>query len=483
MAANENPLGGPGATPRKLKFDHRALGSTGLRQYGGLVVEEFLPDLRGSKASATYREMADNDPTVGAVLFAVSMLLRQASWAVQAVDDSPEAEDAKAFVEEVLFDDMCSTFTDVMDEVCSMFQYGYAPLEIIWKRRPDGKIGINSLALRAQPTVSRWQIDEADGTIDGLWQQPLSGPLVFIPIEKLLLFRTTVVRNNPEGRSLLRTSYRPWRNKKRVEEIEGVGIERDLAGLPVARIPGTFFDADADADDMLVRDRWNTLVKNIRNDAQQGLVLPSDRDHSGHYLYELTLMNSGSTRAIDTSKIIDRYDRQIATSVLADFIFLGQNSVGSFALSSDKTALFSTAIGGFLQSVAGVFNRHLLPRLWRLNRFDPEFMPKMVPGDVESVNLSELGGFITSLAGAGMPLFPDRELENHLRESAGWPAAPDEGVDLETPPMPIAGPGAAMAIAEHGAVLAGPQDTPGGPPKPGEPEGDGDDDSEGEPTE
>jgi hypothetical protein len=64
---------------------------------------------------------------------------------------------------------------------------------------------------------------------------------VFIPIEKMLLFRTTVQRNNPEGRSMLRTAYRPWRNKKRIEEIEGVGIERDLAGLPMARIPGKFF--------------------------------------------------------------------------------------------------------------------------------------------------------------------------------------------------------------------------------------------------
>lgn len=454
----------------KARFDPAAVGNTGLRQYGGLVSEEFLKELQGPKGAAVFREMSDNDPIVGAVVFAVSMLLRQADWDVQAVDESEEAEDAKAFVEEVLFDDMVSTWADVIDEVCSMFVYGYAPLEIIWKRRDDGKIGLRSLSLRAQPTVARWEIDPGDGTIDGLWQQPLSGPQVFIPIEKLLLFRTTVVRNNPEGRSLLRTAFRAWRNKKRIEEIEGVGVERDLAGLPIVRIPSTFFSADADPDQKAVLASYQKLARQIKIDKQQGVVIPSDVNSAGKFLYDVSLLSSAGSRAIDTSKIVDRYDKQIATSVLADFIFLGQGSVGSFALSSDKTALFATAIGGFLNAVAGVFNRHLLPRIWELNSFDPDMMPKLVPGDVETVNLGELGTFITAIAGAGMPLFPDRDLENHLRESAGWPSAPDEGADFDTPPMPIAGPGAAMAIAEHASTLPEPA---GGPPqKPGEAEKD-----------
>jgi hypothetical protein len=446
--------------PRKaIKFDPNSIGQTGLRQYGGIVTEEFLKELQGPKGAAVFREMSDNDPIVGAVVFAVSMLIRQATWSVQCVDETAEAEDAKTFVEDVLFNDMACPFADVVDEVCSMFVYGYAPMEIVWLRREDGTIGVREIALRAQPTVSRWQIDEADGTIDGLWQQPLSGPLVFIPIEKMLLFRTTKVRNNPEGRSLLRTAYRPWRNKKRIEEIEGVGVERDLAGLPVARIPGRFFDADADPDDKRVMSQWQNLVKNIRFDKQQGIVLPSDTDAKGKLLYDITLLNSGSTRAIDTSKIIDRYDKAIATSVLADFIFLGQGAVGSFALSSDKTALFATAVGGFLKSIAEVFNRHLLPRLWELNAFDPEVMPTLKPGDIETQDLAELGSFISTLAGAGMPLFPDRELENHLREEAGLPQAPEDGAEdyADTPPMPIAGPAAAMAIAEHASTLPQPE--------------------------
>lgn len=441
-----------------LNFDPTIIGSTGLKQSGGIVTEEFLKELQGTKGSAVYKEMSSNDAIVGAMLFSVSMLLRNAEWTVTAADDSQPAEDAKTFVEEVL-DDMTTPMTDVMDEVCSMFTYGYAPLEIIWRRREDGQIGLKKVQLRAQTSVSRWEIDDDTGKILGLWQQPLLGPLVFIPIEKLLLFRTTVERNNPEGKSLLRTAYRSWRNKKRIEEIEGVGIERDLAGLPIARIPGKFFSADASPDEKAVFQGWTKLVGNVRQDKQQGILIPSDKDSSGNPLYDFQLMNSGGSRQVNTTEVINRYDRAMATSILADFIFLGQSSVGSFALSSDKTALFATAVGGFMKSVASVFNRHLMPRLWELNAYNPDLMPTLQPGDIETQNLTELAQFVSSLAGSGMMLFPDRELENHLRTAAGFPAAPEDGEDFMTPEIQD------QVLAErYGVMPSDPRYQPKAPP-------------------
>ena len=58
-----------------------------------------------------------------------------------------------------------------------------------------------------------------------------------IPRAKCLLFRPTAYKSNPEGRSILRTAYRPWYNLTQIENIEGIGIERDLAGLPVVKVP------------------------------------------------------------------------------------------------------------------------------------------------------------------------------------------------------------------------------------------------------
>jgi hypothetical protein len=54
-------------------------------------------------------------------------------------------------------------------------------------------------------------------------------------------------------------------------------------------------------------------------------------------------------------------------------------------------------------------------------------MPCLVPGDLEKPDLGQLSAYIQSLTTAGAQMFPDRELENHLREAAGLPLAPEDG--------------------------------------------------------
>ena len=452
MAEPSAPYAAP---PYRLKLDPTVIGSTGLRQFGGFVNEEYLKELQGLRGVRTYREMADNDATVGAVLFAITMLIRQATWHVQEADETPEAEAGKEFLKEVL-DDLCRPWGDIVAEICTMFTYGFAPMELVWKRRggpaaqdkesrskfSDGKIGLRNLALRAQQTVIRWQFDTEDGEILGMWQQPWAGAMVFVPTPKLVVFRTQAISGNPEGRSILRNAYRAYYFKKRIEEIEGVGIERDLAGLPVATIPAQYMSPEADPLDKAVYSQWKTMVQNVRRDAQEGIIIPSDRDSSGNPLFDFKLLSTGGSRTFDTTKVVDRWNRAIAMSVLADFIFLGQQAVGSFALSSDKTALFATAIGGFLGSIADTMNRCVVDALWELNGLPDEAKPRLVPGDLEKPNLVELAGFIQTLAGAGATMFPDRDLENHLREAAGLPPAPEDpasgdgGADEVPPPKP-----------------------------------------------
>jgi hypothetical protein len=295
-------------------------------------------------------------------------------------------------------------------------------------------------------------------------QQPISGGQVTIPIQKMLLFRTTAERNNPEGRSILRSAWRAWTFKKRMEEIEGIGVERDLAGLPVGRIPSQFMAADADPGDRAVFTAWTQMISRIKRDQQEGVIIPSDKDQNGNYLFELSLLSTAGSRTIDTTKIIERYDRAIATSVLADFIFLGQQAVGSFALSSDKTALFAQSLKAFLDVVIGEFNRKLVPALWDLNSFPEDTMPEVAFTDVETIDLTQIAALISTMTGAGAQMFPDRDLENHLRKMAGLPEAPEEG-DEEGQPMldefgqPMVAPGAVLPGQEPAAG----EDFGGGP--------------------
>ena len=66
-------------------------------------------------------------------------------------------------------------------------------------------------------------------------------------------------------------------------------------------------------------------------------------------------------------------------------------------------------------------NKNLVPRLWGLNGFDIKYMPKAKPGPVGKIDIDELGKYISDLARAGAPLFPDEKLEGELRHAANLP--------------------------------------------------------------
>lgn len=420
-------------------LDLRELGLTGLERFGGWVYEEFLQELQGQRAVQVYQEMSSNDPVIGAVLHAIEMLIRQVEWRVEPGGRSLEDMAAAHFLETCL-EDMEMTWEETIAEILSMLVYGWSYHEILYKvrhgqsrdpaynsRYSDGRIGWRGFPIRAQSSLWEWQFDE-NGRILGMVQMaPPDYKLRVIPMEKSLLFRTTSYKNNPEGRSVLRSAFRPWYFKKHIETIEGIGIERDLAGLPIAWVPPELLSPNASPEDRQVLESIKRIVTNVRRDEQEGIVFPLVYDENGNKVFDFGLLSTGGTRQFNTDAVIARYDQRIAMTVLADFILLGHEQVGSFSLASSKTHLFSVALGTWLNVIAAQFNRIAIPRLFALNSFRLEKLPKLVPGDIEVPNLTELGDYITKLAGAGMDLFPDEKLEDYLRKVANLPK-PDYAV-------------------------------------------------------
>lgn len=416
----------------------RETGVTGLRRAGGYVQEEFLPQLAGYRAIQVYREMRDNDPVVGAIMYAIDKIIRQVQWRVQPASTALEDQRAAKFLESCLTD-MSYTWEDTISEILSMLTFGWSLHEIVYKRRSgdsrdpamrskydDGLIGWRKLPIRAQDTLQEWAFDD-NGGIRGMYQSaPPNYTLVFIPVEKSLLFRTTTAKNNPEGRSILRNAYRPWYFKKRIEEIEAIGVERDLAGFPVMFVDPEIMRDDAPGWKQTIFNDYKDVVINIRRDQQEGLILPSMYDDNGNQLYRLELLSAGGARQFDTDRIITRYDQRISTTVLADFILLGQSANGSYALSSDKTDLFALSVRAWLEVIKSVMNEHAVQRLFNVNGMSLKKLPELTYGDIETPPLTEIGTFIQQLAGAGAPLFPDTALENHLRQMARLPERREE---------------------------------------------------------
>lgn len=403
----------------------------------GTIEEEFLPNLMGRNAMRVYKEMRDNDAICGSILFCVDMVLRSVQWRTEINKNAKDPEGEGSFLWECMMD-MAHTWPDFVSEVMSMLPYGWSWFETVYKKRSgpneseapnapasskydDGKVGWRKFAIRGQDSWERWQFDP-NGAVNALIQRPAPDFTErVIPIQKSLLFRTTNYKNNPEGRSIFRNAYRSWFFKQRIENIEGMGIERDLVGLPVACVDPEILKVNASDDDKQLLAAIKMIVQNIKRDKNEGVIWPQVFDEQGHPLYELKLLAAGGARQFDLNGTITRYKQEIAMTVLADFILLGHEQVGSFALSSDKTDLFAVALGTYLDSIQEVINRFAVPRLWILNGMDPSNCPKVVHGDISTPDLGILGAYILALVQAGMPMFPDEQLENHLRQVAHLP--------------------------------------------------------------
>ena len=413
-------------TPTNFK----QLGVTGLRRYGPYVYEEFLPELRWPNAGRVYQEMADNDAVIGSIMYLAEMLIRGCKWEVQECGNSDVDREAAKFLRECMTD-MDMSWDNTICEILSMMVYGFSFHEIVYKVRrgpeesnskyrskySDGRIGWRRLPCRAQTSLAEWEFDKEGDVTAFIQRCEPDFNTVRIPMNKGLLFRTRISKDNPEGKSLLRNAYRSWFFKKHFEEIEGIGIERDLAGFPVLTAPENL-DLWNEDDPKMVKMRQDAeaLVASVRRDSEEGMLLPHG--------WDLKLLTSGSSRQINIGDTIDRYDNRIAITMLSDIILIGNNRTGSFALADTKQSLLAAALQAQVANIADVFNAFAVPKLFAMNNFPGLVdLPKIVPSGIQTPSVSEVALMLRAM---GLNISKDKELLSYLWHVLGFPSMSDE---------------------------------------------------------
>ena len=423
------------------------LGVAGDNTHNGQIrADEFLPELRGKKAIRKYREMRDNDSTVGAVMYSVEQILRDVDLDVKPVDDSDAAKVEADFVKSVL-NDMDHTLDDHIAEALSFLSYGFGWFEVIYKRRvgptersdkkhskyTDGRLGVKKIAARAPWTINKFDVDQKTGDVLGIEQSVgLMNGKNYIPLNKSLYYRTTSINGDPSGRSILRNAYTSYEYLNNIQSIEAIAVERELAGIPVARIPAEYLSGDASATQTgFVRD-LQQILRDVKFNEQGYIVLPSDTypDKDGApsstRLVDIELMASNGKRNIDINPIVSRYQHDIARSVLSEFLLLG-SSGGSYALSKSKTDLFLRALESYIQAIVDVLNKQLVERLWQLNGLNYDLMPTITAGDVAPHDLREVAAFLRNLNGANIDVSSHPEVVKDLMDIADLEYDPEVG--------------------------------------------------------
>jgi hypothetical protein len=419
-------------------------GRSGIRRSGGQILDEYLPELQGRRGRAVLTEMA-HDPVLGGGLLVIDLIARGVEWSVDPADDSPAATRSADLVASAM-QDMVTPWPDVVSGALTMIPFGWSWLETVYKKRSgptidaygyrsqhtDGLLGWAELPHRAQNSHAEWLYAdvESDRIIGWTQNDPATGKMRTLLRSRGLHFRTSAASDNPEGKSALRLAYRPWYLKRRVEEYEAIGIERDLAGLPMAEVPEeVLLGDDPRSADILAG--VGELLRDVRRNETDGVVWPLGWDELGNARYRFSLMASGGARQVDTDKVISRYDQRCAMALLTDFMLIGHEGVGGglgTGVADSKSDLFAAALETYLDRVGSEFNEVAVPDLLAVNGFPPESAPTLNHSPVQAPSLAELSQLLAAIAQAGGLPFPDEALMAHLYKRAGLPAPAAEAI-------------------------------------------------------
>jgi hypothetical protein len=427
------------------------LGLPSLRNRGGRIDEERRDRLRGKRKFVVYREMGDSDSTCGGFLNAVQVFLGKVQGRVKAreVDgvQSPEAE-AIAQRFEGAFADMEDTPSEMRAEIVKFAcRDGSAPMERTYKicrgdtvkdaeGRPDpmfasdfndGLIAWRSWSIRPLESVDRWLYD-AEKRLRGMVQiADEDYRSREIPIEKLLLFRFRGSKRNPEGDSMFSIAERDYYFKRNFEEYEAIGMERDLAGLPVVEVPADVLHPGASAEKRATFESMRDLATLVRRDALEGVVIPAETASDGKPTgFKFRLMTSGGSRAVNMGDVIKRLRGQISVALGAAFMYAGMDGVGARSLDESKQDVFRLVGASILQAMKEVFDVAICD-MARLNNIPQPLWPEYEFDAIDEVSLAEFTTFITGMLAQGGLTYDD-ELEAEIRAKAGLPARQRDGV-------------------------------------------------------
>ena len=429
------------------KFKLSEAGYSGLRVFAGVTSDELKQELNFPASVNTFKKMSYHS-TINAALTLYESLVLKADWKVVPPENATEEEKKQTEFIRQCTEDMEHSWSDFIRDVLSCNIYGFSVHEKVYRRRNsangsvynDDLIGWRKLPIRTQETIQKFMFSQDGNSILGV-QQNISlvqdpygryagrDPLVNLPMSKILLFRTGRHRGDPFGKSLLRDAYLAWRYLTALEEIEANGVAKDMVGLPVLSIPAQYLSADATPEQKSVRMYWENALRNLQQNQQSAVMLPSAFDpETRQPLFDLKLLSVDGKKGFDTTKVKEYYKNLILTSLFADLLTMGQSATGSYSLGSIKTSLVGLLIENLVKTIADTLNNDLIKQTYQLNGWDASRRCRLDYDNLEAPDMEEFSKFVQRVASVGF-MTKDLDTVNRIRENMGMDHLP-EGTDV-----------------------------------------------------
>ena len=336
-------------------------------QQKGSSRRDELPEYFGTdetEAQVTnLTEMINRDATAQALINVIMLPILSAGWTITPHEEEPEGEDSPTnqvigwLTKPPVEGGMTSSFEVFLAQCLSAIGIGFAAFEKVWMIDPEGNTVYKKLSFMPPETVEIKQDDF--GGFDGFKQEAIIGEdtkEVEIPVESGFLFTHQKHIHNLRGKSSLATSWPYYQWKRRYYYLMQEKVQFEAFGqfkvFPLGNKDPKAMPTKVSKEKI---DDMATKVVKLKGKGAVGLPDGLDVDH-------LTLPS-------DTSilEIVEHMNREMATSILADFIMLGQGNVGSWALSQDKSSFFLQSLYQLKQNLETHINNWIIPDLYFWN--------------------------------------------------------------------------------------------------------------------
>lgn len=436
-------LGYSAPTPR-MQSPFREHGAGGTAIFGGYIqTRERSPAWTGQQRYVTISDMAVNASIVAAGVHYFLNLIAHPRWTFEPADDSDEAKRAAELVEEVL-GDLSQPFSRVVRRAGTYRFYGFGVQEWTAKKRRDARIGLASIEARAQSTIERWAISDT-GEVEGVWQRsPQTGQELGIPRKKIMYLVDDALTDSPEGIGIFRHLAEPYERLKMYLELEARGLERDLRGTPIGRVPYTLLReavasgelTDAEAKKLVEQmERFVTLQVKKSDTA---ITLDSIPYYSqaadgakvaGLPQWGLELLAGGAPGLGEVAAAITRTQTEMARILTAEHLMLGEAS-GNRALSEDKSKNLYLVADAVLKDLVAAVQHDIIAPICDLNGMPEEARPRAKAEDVAPKSAEAVSATLARMAQAGAVLAPDDPVIEDVRSLMGVSPPPPPSPEM-----------------------------------------------------
>lgn len=264
-------------------------------------------------------------------------------------------------------------------------------------------------------------------------------PYISIPWHKVVMMTYSSTQSQPMGVSPFIGAYTAWREKKLLEEYTLIGVTKDLAGMPLLRLPENILQdaaTDPSSEAGVMVSQLTSDIANLHAGDQAAMTLPSDTLNesggNGHQRYSLEFLGvSGTGKSFDLVELVEQRKKAIY-NVFSAASLISQESSGGYNQMDGQLTIHSYAIEKDIAVISEAWNNDIIPQLFRLNewKLSKEDMPVIVAGPISDISADELGKLMQRLT--AVSLIPKTvEIINEVLEKAGFMYRVPEGTSTK----------------------------------------------------